>query len=135
MAELTVAGALKRRIQGVREADGVLTRIASRSATATALGGGLSSLACGLTVVFAALAGVQAVQDGRLSGVTLAVVVLTPLAAFEAVTGLPLAVQYRRRVKHSAERVYAVLDARCRCTSRGPPPPGPRRRSRWRYAG
>ncbi|MGW0546909.1 thiol reductant ABC exporter subunit CydD [Streptomyces altiplanensis] len=110
-AELTVAGALKRRVQGVREADGVLTRIASRSATATALGGGLSSLACGLTVVFAALAGVQAVQDGRLSGVTLAVVVLTPLAAFEAVTGLPLAVQYRRRVKHSAERVYEVLDA------------------------
>ncbi|WP_344496009.1 thiol reductant ABC exporter subunit CydD [Streptomyces enissocaesilis] len=110
-AELTVAGALKRRVQGVREADGALTRIASRSATATALGGGLSSLACGLTVVFAALTGVQAVQEGRLSGVTLAVVVLTPLAAFEAVTGLPLAVQYRRRVKHSAERVYEVLDA------------------------
>ncbi|MET9507088.1 thiol reductant ABC exporter subunit CydD [Streptomyces flavidovirens] len=110
-AELTVAGALKRRMAGVREADGVLTRIASRGATATALGGGLSSLACGLTVVFAALAGVQAVHDGRLSGVTLAVVVLTPLAAFEAVTGLPLAVQYRQRVKRSAERVYEVLDA------------------------
>ncbi|MGW0310338.1 thiol reductant ABC exporter subunit CydD [Streptomyces flavidovirens] len=110
-AELTVAGALRRRMAGVREADGVLTRIASRGATATALGGGLSSLACGLTVVFAALAGVQAVHDGRLSGVTLAVVVLTPLAAFEAVTGLPLAVQYRQRVKRSAERVYEVLDA------------------------
>ncbi|OEJ39867.1 ABC transporter [Streptomyces agglomeratus] len=110
-AELTVAGALKRRTAGAREADGVLTRIASRGATATALGGGLSSLACGLTVVAAALAGVQAVHDGRLSGVTLAVVVLTPLAAFEAVTGLPLAVQYRRRVRHSAERVYEVLDA------------------------
>ncbi|WP_051338616.1 thiol reductant ABC exporter subunit CydD [Streptomyces flavidovirens] len=110
-AELTVAGALKRRMAGVREADGALTRIASRGATATALGGGLSSLACGLTVVFAALAGVQAVHDGRLSGVTLAVVVLTPLAAFEAVTGLPLAVQYRQRVKRSAERVYEVLDA------------------------
>ncbi|MET9516213.1 thiol reductant ABC exporter subunit CydD [Streptomyces sp. NPDC002994] len=110
-AELTVAGALKRRTDSVREADGVLTRIASRGATATALGGGLSSLACGLTVVFAALAGVQAVHDGRLSGVTLAVVVLTPLAAFEAVTGLPLAVQYRQRVKRSAERVYEVLDA------------------------
>ena len=38
-------------------------------------------------------------------------VVLTPLAAFEAVTGLPLAVQYRQRVRHSAERVYEVLDA------------------------
>ncbi|MGX1882417.1 thiol reductant ABC exporter subunit CydD [Streptomyces sp. NPDC055287] len=110
-AELTVTGALKRRTEGVREADGVLTRIASRGATATALGGGLSSLACGLTVVLAALAGVQAAHEGRLSGVTLAVVVLTPLAAFEAVTGLPLAVQYRQRVKRSAERVYEVLDA------------------------
>ncbi|GGX35076.1 thiol reductant ABC exporter subunit CydD [Streptomyces chryseus] len=110
-AELTVAGAMKRRTAGVREADRELTRIASRGATATALGGGLSSLACGLTVVAAALAGVQAVHDGRLSGVTLAVVVLTPLAAFEAVTGLPLAVRYRRRVERGAERVYEVLDA------------------------
>nr|WP_256669258.1 thiol reductant ABC exporter subunit CydC [Streptomyces fulvorobeus] len=110
-AELTVAGALPARSRQVREADGTLTRIASRSATATALGGGLSALVCGLTVVGAALVALPAVHDGRLAGVTLAVVVLTPLAAFEAVTGLPLAVQYRRRVKRSAERVYEVLDA------------------------
>jgi len=51
------------------------------------------------------------VADGRLSGVALAVVVLTPLAAFEAVLGLPLAVQYRQRVGRSAERVFEVLDA------------------------
>ncbi|WP_405807411.1 thiol reductant ABC exporter subunit CydD [Streptomyces sp. NBC_00210] len=110
-AELTVAGALKGRLHTAREADRQLTRIASRTAAATALGAGLSALACGLTVVCAAFAGVQAVRDGRLDGVSLAVVVLTPLAAFEAVTGLPLAVQYRQRVKRSAERVYEVLDA------------------------
>ncbi|MFC9245235.1 thiol reductant ABC exporter subunit CydD [Streptomyces sp. NPDC057136] len=110
-AELTVAGALPARSRQVREADGVLTRIASRAATATALGGGLSALICGLTVVGAALVALPAVHDGRLAGVALAVVVLTPLAAFEAVTGLPLAVQYRQRVKRSAERVYEVLDA------------------------
>lgn len=110
-AELTVAGALRSRVDAAREADGRLTRIASRGAAATALGGGLSALACGLTVVCAAFAGVQAVRDGRLDGVWLAVVVLTPLAAFEAVTGLPLAVQYRQRVGRSAERVYEVLDA------------------------
>ncbi|CAM5406181.1 thiol reductant ABC exporter subunit CydD [Streptomyces tanashiensis] len=50
-------------------------------------------------------------RDGRLDGVVLAVIVLTALAAFEAVTGLPLAVQYRQRVKRSAERVFEVLDA------------------------
>ncbi|MGW4602440.1 thiol reductant ABC exporter subunit CydD [Streptomyces sp. NPDC004532] len=110
-AELTVAGALPERTAGTRRADGVLTRIASRTATATALGDGLTALVTGLTVAAAALVGARAVADGRLGGVAMAVVVLTPLAAFEAVTGLPLAVQYRQRVRRSAERVYEVLDA------------------------
>ncbi|MFI7285348.1 thiol reductant ABC exporter subunit CydD [Streptomyces anulatus] len=110
-AELAVAGALPARQTRLRAADTLLTRIASRAAAATALGGGLSALVCGLTVVAAATVAVPAVQDGRLSGVALAVVVLTPLAAFEAVTGLPLAVQYRQRVARSAERVFEVLDA------------------------
>ncbi|WP_184560483.1 thiol reductant ABC exporter subunit CydD [Streptomyces paradoxus] len=110
-AELTVAGALPARTAQAREADRVLTRIASRAATATALGDGLTALVSGLTVTAAALAGAQAVAAGRLDGVTMAVVVLTPLAAFEAVLGLPLAVQYRQRVHRSAERVYEVLDA------------------------
>ncbi|MFI8947814.1 thiol reductant ABC exporter subunit CydD [Streptomyces sp. NPDC053750] len=110
-AELTVAGALPARAAEARRADGTLTRIASRAATATALGDGLTALISGLTVAGAALAGIQAVADGRLAGVAMAVVVLTPLAAFEAVLGLPLAVQYRQRVRRSAERVYEVLDA------------------------
>ncbi|WP_411109403.1 thiol reductant ABC exporter subunit CydD [Streptomyces sp. c-19] len=110
-AELTVAGALRDRMDRARTADRALTGIASRQSAAAALGAGLSALVCGLTVVAAAVVGVQAVRDGRLDGVALAVVVLTPLAAFEAVTGLPLAVQYRQRVKHSAERVFEVLDA------------------------
>ncbi|MFF8229393.1 thiol reductant ABC exporter subunit CydD [Streptomyces caelestis] len=110
-AELTVAGALPARTAQAREADGALTRIASRAATATALGDGLTALISGLTVTAAALVGAQAVAAGRLDGVTMAVVVLTPLAAFEAVLGLPLAVQYRQRVRRSAERVYEVLDA------------------------
>ncbi|MEV0260468.1 thiol reductant ABC exporter subunit CydD [Streptomyces sp. NPDC050617] len=110
-AELTVAGALPGRVAAVRAADAELTGIARRASAATALGAGLSALAAGLTVAGAAWAGVQALHDGRLGGVWLAVVVLLPLAAFEAVAGLPLAVQYRQRVRRSAERVYEVLDA------------------------
>ncbi|MEU5887754.1 thiol reductant ABC exporter subunit CydD [Streptomyces sp. NPDC047461] len=110
-AELAVAGALSARTADARQADGVLARIASRAATATALGDGLTALVSGLTVAATALVGAQGVADGRLSGVTMAVVVLTPLAAFEAVLGLPLAVRYRQRVRKSAERVYEVLDA------------------------
>ncbi|MER6879497.1 thiol reductant ABC exporter subunit CydD [Streptomyces althioticus] len=111
-AELTVAGALPARSEGTRRADGVLTRIASRSAAVTGLGDGLTALISGLTVAAAAFVGVQGVASGRLDGVALAVVVLTPLAAFEAVLGMPLAVRYRQRVRRSAERVYEVLDAR-----------------------
>lgn len=110
-AESTVAGALKGRTEQVRRADSALTRIASRAATATALGDALTSLLSGLTVAATALVGAQGVADGRLDGVVMAVVVLTPLAAFEAVLGLPLAVRYRQRVRRSAERVYEVLDA------------------------
>ncbi|MFI1729216.1 thiol reductant ABC exporter subunit CydD [Streptomyces acidicola] len=110
-AELTVAGALRTRTAEARRADAALTRIASRAAAATALGDGLTALVTGLTVAATALVGAQAVADGRLGGVVMAVVVLTPLAAFEAVMGLPLAVQFRQRVRKSAERVYEVVDA------------------------
>ncbi|WP_079150954.1 thiol reductant ABC exporter subunit CydD [Streptomyces sparsogenes] len=109
-AELTVAGALPRRLDEVRRVDGVLTRIARRAAAATGVGAGLSALACGLTVAASAWVGVRAVADGRLGGVWLAVVVLMPLAAFEAVAGLPLAVQHRQRVRRAARRVYDVVD-------------------------
>ncbi|MFD9000668.1 thiol reductant ABC exporter subunit CydD [Streptomyces sp. NPDC059582] len=109
-AELTVAGALPARSAAARKADTTLTRIASRAATATALGDGLTALLSGLTVAATAVVGAQAVAAGRLSGVAMAVVVLTPLAAFEAVLGLPVAGQFRQRVRRSAERVYEVLD-------------------------
>ncbi|MCQ6246654.1 thiol reductant ABC exporter subunit CydD [Streptomyces malaysiensis] len=109
-AELTVAGALPRRLDEVRRADGALTWIARRTAAAAGTGAGLSALVCGLTVAAAAWVGVPAVADSRIHGVWLAVVVLTPLAAFEAVAGLPLAVQHRQRVRRAAERVYEVLD-------------------------
>ncbi|WP_369778284.1 thiol reductant ABC exporter subunit CydD [Streptomyces sp. R33] len=110
-AELTIAGALAGRKDAAKQSDRTLTSIAARGAVATGLGSGLSALVCGLTVVVAAAAAANAVHDGRLSGVTMAVAVLTPLAAFEAVNGLPQAVQYRQRVRRSAERIHEVIDA------------------------
>ncbi|MFI9422060.1 thiol reductant ABC exporter subunit CydD [Streptomyces achromogenes] len=110
-AELTVAGALPARTDAARRADRTLTGIAARAAAATGLGDGLTALISGLTVTATAVCGAQAVAAGRLGGVAMAVVVLTPLAAFEAVLGLPLAVRHRQRVRRSAERVYEILDA------------------------
>ncbi|MFD5507827.1 thiol reductant ABC exporter subunit CydD [Streptomyces sp. NPDC127051] len=110
-AELTVAGALAGRKDTAKKSDRTLTGISARGAAATGLGSGLTALVCGLTVVVAAALAADAVHDGRLSGVAMAVAVLTPLAAFEAVNGLPQAVQYRQRVRRSAERIYEVIDA------------------------
>ncbi|MFD6043256.1 thiol reductant ABC exporter subunit CydD [Streptomyces koyangensis] len=109
--ELTVAGALAHRTARTGEADRELTRIRARGAAANALGAGLTAVITGLTTVAAAYVGIRGVSAGALDGVALAVVVLTPLAAFEAVTALPLAVQFRQRVRRSAERVHEVLDA------------------------
>ncbi|MFB7630727.1 thiol reductant ABC exporter subunit CydD [Streptomyces sp. NPDC056149] len=124
-AELTVAGALGARTEAVRRADRDLTRIASRSAAAAGAGAGLSALLCGLTVAAAAVVGIQGVHAGRLAGVELAVIVLVPLAAFEAVAGLPLAAQYRRRTRHAAERVFEVLDAPAPVREPDAPTPAP----------
>ncbi|MFJ9447770.1 thiol reductant ABC exporter subunit CydD [Kitasatospora sp. NPDC101235] len=110
-AELTVAGALPGRLAAVRTADAALTRLAARSAATTALGTGLIALLTGLTVAAAAAVGVQGVRDGALAPVCLAVVVLTPLAAFEAVTGMPLAVQARQRSRAAQARLDEVLNA------------------------
>jgi ATP-binding cassette subfamily C protein CydCD len=110
-AEVTVAGALPERLKAAGEADRTLTALAARSAAGTALGAGLSALVTGATVVVCAAVGAQAVAAGRLDGVLLAVLVLTPLAAFEAVAGMPSAAQHRQRSREAAKRVYDILDA------------------------
>ncbi|MFJ1753610.1 thiol reductant ABC exporter subunit CydD [Kitasatospora sp. NPDC088134] len=110
-AEATVAGALPARLRAARDADGALTRLAARSAALAALSAGLVALVSGLTVVAASAAGVRGVADGTLPGVCLAVVVLTPLAAFEAVAGMPTAVRFRERARASRERLAEVLAA------------------------
>ncbi|WP_067413793.1 thiol reductant ABC exporter subunit CydD [Streptomyces sampsonii] len=126
--ELTVAGALAHRTARTGDADRELTRIRAGGAAANALGAGLTAVITGLTTVAAAYVGIRGVSAGALDGVALAVVVLTPLAAFEAVTALPLAVQFRQRVRRSAERVHEVLDAPVPVTepeAAGPAPESP----------
>ncbi|GAB2893993.1 thiol reductant ABC exporter subunit CydD [Streptomyces mayteni] len=106
-AERTVAGALPARQAALRAADRELTGLAARSAAVTALGAGLTTLVTGLTVAAAAALAVGTVSDG----VWLASAVLVPLAAFEAVAGLPQAVQQRQRAQRAAERIREITEA------------------------
>ncbi len=58
----------------------------------------------------AAVVGIRVVSAGHLDGTLLAVLVLTPLAAFELVLPLPAATQALEHVRRSAARVFAVID-------------------------
>jgi len=110
-AELAVAGAVPSRLARLRAADARLTGLAARSSATAGLGAGLVALATGLTVTACAALGVAATHSGRVHGVLLAVLVLTPLAAFEAVAGLPAAAQARHRGHESAARLAEIADA------------------------
>jgi ATP-binding cassette, subfamily C, bacterial CydC len=106
-------------------ADGELTRLARTSAAGAALGSGLSQAVAGLTLWGVLLLGVIAVGAGTIGRVPLAVITLTALAAFEAVTALPAAAIQLGQARTSASRVGAVLDAPDPVTDPAEPRPLP----------
>ncbi|WP_042366646.1 thiol reductant ABC exporter subunit CydD [Streptacidiphilus neutrinimicus] len=110
-AELTVSGALPARLGALRAIDAELTGLQRRSAAGLGLGTGLTTALTGLTAVACAAVGITAVTGGRLHGVWLAVLLLTPLAAFEGVSGLTAAAQARQRGLRSAARLAELAEA------------------------
>lgn len=109
--DLVAHGAVDAAVGRVTAADAELTRVAAATARNAGVGSGLTAALGGLAVWGSLVVGIPAVRAGHLDGVALAVVALTPLAAFELVTGLPMAAQAMQRVRHAAARVFAVLDA------------------------
>ncbi|MER7246895.1 thiol reductant ABC exporter subunit CydC [Kribbella sp. NPDC000426] len=108
LPDLTAYGATDERLRQVREQDARLTGILKRSASSTGLGAAVANVALACTVTGEILVGVPAVRDGRLAGVILAVLVLTPLAAFELVTPLPGAARHLIRGWQAADRLHAL---------------------------
>lgn len=110
-ADLHAFGAQDTAAAEVCTLDRSLTRLARRSASGEGLGAGLIAAATGLTLWGVLLSGVAAVGAGALTRVPLAVLALTALAAFEAVSALPSAAVQVGQARASAARVAAVLDA------------------------
>ena len=110
-AELDACGATDRELARCAAADAELTRLARRSGAAAGLGTGLATAVTGLTVWGVLVLGVAAVGGGALTRVPLAVLTLTALAAFEAVTPLPAAAIALGGSVSSARRIAAILDA------------------------
>ena len=110
-AELHAYGARETALAPVTVADADLTRQAGRNAMVSGLSAGLSSVAAGLTVWGVLLLGVAATGGGALTRVPLAVLTLTALASFEAITALPAAAVQLGQARVSARRIAVVLDA------------------------
>jgi ATP-binding cassette subfamily C protein CydC len=134
-AELHAFGAQGAALAASDAADRRLTALARRSAVASGLGDGLMAAAAGLTLWGVLLLGVHAVAGGTLTRVPLAVLTLTALASFEAVTALPAAALQLGAARGSAARIGAVLDAPDPVTEPEAPLPLPARPVRVRMVG
>ncbi len=110
-ADLHAFGAQDTALAAADEADGKLTALARRSAAAAGVGTGLIAGLTGLTLWGVLLLGVAAVGHGTLTRVPLAVLTLTALASFEAVTVMPAAALQLGAARASAGRIGAILDA------------------------
>ena len=110
-AELTLSGRMPRIRTALRSSEERLATAKDRAARPAALAAGVDHLATGIAVLVALVLGVRATLAGTMAPVELAVVVLTPLAAFEGTALLgPAAVQLTRSAG-AAVRVLALLDA------------------------
>ncbi|WP_396909244.1 thiol reductant ABC exporter subunit CydC [Mycolicibacterium sp.] len=107
--ELVAYGAAAEQLEAAGAQDAELTRIARRAAIATGFGAGIWTLCAGAAVWAALALGTRAVRDGTLTGVALAVIVLIPLAAFEALQALPAATLAHTRAHRSGTRVLELL--------------------------
>ena len=130
---LLVGGRADAELAALRESDRRLAAATDAGAGPAAIAAGLGQLAVGVAMLAALLTGVPAVGAGLLTPVELAVVVLTPLAAFEATSLLPAAAIQVQRSRAAAARVLALLDAPDRPAADGRRPrPAPAGRDRPR---
>lgn len=104
-------GTLDERLAHIARLDAGVTRAVRRRGTVESLVGALVGLLGGAAVIGILAVGAPAVVTGALDGPLWALTVFVPLALFEVIGGVPLAVLTLRRVRAAAERVEQVVPA------------------------
>lgn len=94
-------------LERVRAYSRDLTRLQMRMASITALDGALGILLTGLCAVLILVIAIPLVNEGRLDGVALPMLVLAAIASFEAVLPLPAAAQHLESSLQAAQRLFA----------------------------
>ncbi|RLP76850.1 thiol reductant ABC exporter subunit CydC [Mycetocola tolaasinivorans] len=95
----------------VDAADRALTNSLVKRASGTGIAAAAIALFTGVAIAIAMISAIPVLQEGGLSGPGLAVLALVPLAVFEVVANVPLALGAWRQVRSSAERIANATDA------------------------
>lgn len=103
--EIAIFGGAKGQIERLTQTDDRVNQIGLRRARFDGLGNSLSVLMTGLSITLMILIAYEAFSQNELAGVNVAVLVLLPIAALEAIMLLPLAGILITRVKMSQKRV------------------------------
>lgn len=110
-AELRVAGQLDAALARASRDQSDYVHAVDRAARPAAWASAATPLAVGASVLGALLVGIALYADGGMSPMALAILVLVPLAAFEATSVLPDAAIQLTRSRLAAARIMALLDA------------------------
>jgi len=109
LSDLIAYGATEARLARLASVDARLRQAEQRSSATAGISAAITALATGLSLLAGLAAGAVAVRSGVLPGELLAVIVLTPLAVFEAAAGLPVAAQRFAGARASLRRLAEVL--------------------------
>lgn len=109
-AELRVAGRLDAVVDDARTAARDVVVATDRSSAATAFAAAAMPLAIGASLLAAVSIGVATYGTGAMTPMALAILVMVPLAAFDAVGPLPAAAIALTRGRIAARRVLSLLD-------------------------
>jgi ATP-binding cassette, subfamily C, bacterial CydCD len=127
--DLVAFTAAERRRTRIADLDRRLAALTRRAAAGTGLGGAVSTLAVGASMVGCAVVGIVALRAGTLPGPAFAVLVLTPLAVTELVAGLPDAAERLVSGRHAARRLAALESTAATVTEPTAPHPVPEGRT------
>ncbi|OKL45951.1 thiol reductant ABC exporter subunit CydC [Boudabousia liubingyangii] len=104
----------------ISEVEGIHKNAINQAAKTSALGATIDNLGLALAILGCVLAGGYGVTSGTLSFVGYAVVVLTPLAAFEGTAQLPMAAAALVRSGGSAVRILELIEGPAEPESKTP---------------
>jgi thiol reductant ABC exporter CydC subunit len=111
LPDLVAYGAVDAALDRIGDVDTRLRRAEQRSSAAAGTSAAVTAATIGLCVLVGLGAGTVAVRSGTPSGELLAVIVLTPLAVFEAASGLPAAAQRFAGARSALRRLAEVFAA------------------------